>query len=535
MEVVGKVCRYRGRWVRVAALRDILERKKAEKALLESWERFRSLSEASFEGILIHENGRLLDGNHALEEMFGYELHEVIGESLSRFVDADSWGQIQTAVQTDFQKPYEIVCVRRNGDTFVAEMVAKPCHYYGRKVTVAAIRDITERKRVEAEIQEAKEAAEAANRAKSEFLANISHDIRTPINAILGYASLLEENPLDAKQRDALNMILFGSHNLLGLVDSLLDLSKIEAGRFEFVEQPVALDNFMGEIHRFFAPAAAARNLDLHFDLTGEKQAVVMMDPIRVRQMLANLLSNALKFTESGGIRVQVDLKREAGLEEQQRRITISVTDTGIGIPEEKLPVIFRPFEQSATGIARKYGGTGLGLPITHRIVTMLGGEIQVESRPGKGSAFTLSWILRLAREPLVHFGETAVEQVPVPRLSNKTILVADDDPINRRLLLHMLESTGACLETCANGAEALSLMHQHRPHLVLMDMWMPVLDGFETTRRAKADTAIASISVVALTACSMKGDRARCLEAGCDAYLSKPIARGQLFKSWPR
>ncbi|MFH1010569.1 MAG: PAS domain S-box protein [bacterium] len=531
VEVVGKVCRYRGRLVRVAALRDILERKKAEKALRESEERFRSLSEASFEGVFIHENGRIMDANHALLDMFGYELSEAVGETGSKFVDAESWQLIQKNFQIGNERPYEIVAIRKDGMAFPAEIVGKECHYHGQKVRVTAIRDITARKRAEAEIREAKEAAEAANRAKSEFLASISHDIRTPISAILGYANLLEESALDAEQRDALNMILFGANNLLGLMDSLLDLSKIEAGRFELLEELISLDNFLEDIRRFFAPAAAVRHLALTFEPRGEKHAVVTMDPIRVRQMLGNLLSNALKFTDSGGIHVQVDLKRERGLEEEQRRITISVTDTGIGIPAEKLSVIFKPFEQGDAGIARKYGGTGLGLSITQRIVHKLGGEIHAESRPGKGSTFTLSWILRSAKEAPIFQREASAEQIQVPELKGKTILVVDDDPINRKLLVHTLESTGVRIYIAATGAEALSLMREHLPHLVLMDMWMPVMDGFETTRQAKADSQIASIPVIALTACTMKGDRARCLEAGCDGYLSKPVARPQLLR----
>jgi two-component system sensor histidine kinase EvgS len=405
----------------------------------------------------------------------------------------------------------------------------------GRRVRVGVVRDISECRKANAELAKAKEAAEAANRAKSQFLANMSHDMRTPMNGILGFASALEKTALSGNQREAVEMILLSGNHLLNIINDLLDLAKIEAGKMNLVEEPVALDHFLEEICDFFKPLVAAKNLTLTSERTGDTVSTVMMDPARVRQMLVNLIGNALKFTRAGGVRIRADLRREQNLEDNRRRITFEVADTGIGITSERLETIFDSFNQAPDALSQTYGGTGLGLAITRRLVRMLGGEIHVESAPGEGTTFRLDWIAEVDEGVSKGEDQAPATSPAVPELKGKTILAVDDDPINLKLVLHFLESTKARILTAEDGGEALALMREYLPDLVLMDMRMPFMDGYEATRQAKSDLATASIPIVALTASAMKEDRDRILETGCDDYLAKPITRETLFETIAR
>ncbi len=377
-----------------------------------------------------------------------------------------------------------------------------------------------------AALERATAQALAASRAKSEFLANMSHELRTPMSGVLGMLDMVLESGLEPEQRDQLLTAKNCAVSLLALLNDILDLSKIEAGKMVLEEVPFDVRLAVAESMDAIRPQARAKKLALRIVIERGAPAWIVGDPMRFRQILNNLLSNAVKFTLEG--RVELHLRR-AG-EAASPRLMIEVSDTGIGIPADKLGAIFEEFTQADGSTSRKFGGTGLGLAITRKLVRMMGGEITVESEVGKGSTFRIELPCREVAGP----PGAPAEAEPAGASSGQeprkaTILIAEDNLINQRVVAAMLRREGYQVETAAHGGEAIAALERLRPDLVLMDIQMPVVDGLEATRRIRANPRWRRLPIIALTAHAMAGDRDLCLASGMDDYLTKPVNRTQL------
>jgi len=385
--------------------------------------------------------------------------------------------------------------------------------------------------------EEAQQVAEAATRAKSTFLANMSHEIRTPMNGVIGMTQLLLNTTLGEKQRDLVENIRVSGEILLTVINDILDFSKIEAGRMDLESRPFSLTACLASVQSLLHPRAVEKNLALHYKISPDAPTYLIGDVTRLRQILLNLVGNAVKFTEQGEVGIEVSL--EPGSPEASPngvRLHFAVKDTGLGLPADKLSLLFQPFSQVDPSITRNYGGTGLGLAISKRLTEMMGGQIWAESTgvPGQGSTFhfTLVSVPTSPPEPeataLDTHAQATTDQVRFP--THLRLLVAEDVAVNQKFVLLALEELGSHADVVANGQEVLDALHRQPYEVVLMDVQMPVLDGLETTRRirARADSAPQPY-IIAMTANAMQGDREACLAAGMDDYVSKPIYLSEL------
>lgn len=377
-------------------------------------------------------------------------------------------------------------------------------------------------------LEESERALEDANRSKDSFLANISHEIRTPMNGIIGMGTLLSQTRLDENQTEMTRTILSESEHMMRLLNDLLDISKIEAGRLDFEQIPFDLRELLRNLRSTYGRMAESKGLAFVMETDPLLPGALVGDAGRVRQVFANLLGNAVKFTRQGSVSVRVSLLSRTA---DRCRILARIEDTGIGIPPETIERLFQPFTQADASTSRLYGGSGLGLAISRRLVGMMGGRIEVESDPGEGSTFRFTLDLPVsATEPGENSRGGGDADASRGGIAGLRVLVAEDNATNRRIVAMLLEKLGVTADMAESGQETLDWLARERYDMVLMDVQMPGMDGLETTRRIRAGEASGvRIPIVAMTANAMKGDREACLAAGMDGYLSKPISPAEL------
>lgn len=387
--------------------------------------------------------------------------------------------------------------------------------------------------RVQARTQELElmqQQADVANQAKSRFLANMSHDIRTPMSSIIGMVTLALRTPLDEKQRDYLQKIELSAQNLLGILNDILDISKIEAGKLAVEAVATRLPVLLDHLYSQQAVAAQQKKLAFSFQVDPQLTMPLLVDPLRLSQVLTNLVGNAIKFTPSGSVSFSANLLACSG---EIMHVRFAVRDTGIGLSRAEIDRLFEPFEQADTTTARRFGGTGLGLAICKQLVTLMGGDIGVHSEPGQGSTFWFVLPLARAKDAPVAASESKTDQPD--QLRGQRILVAEDNLFNQQVAKEFLEQEGASVMIASSGDEAIALMRQHSFDCVLMDVQMPVMDGFEATRIIRATPELADALVIAMTANARDEDRQRCREAGMNDFVAKPINPDQLLSTLAR
>ena len=516
---------------RVWGFRDISARRRAESALKESEERYRLLFQRNQAGVYrVSLAGRMLDCNEACSRIFGFSSpSELVGRAAADLYPTPTDRHEFTArlQERGSLTNYEH-CLRRKDGTPVWVLETATLITDGEPLVEGTLIDITARKQGEAELRKAKEAAESANRAKSEFLANMSHEIRTPMNGILGMTELLLSTELTEEQREFLAMVKSSADSLLTAINEVLDFSKIEAGRLDFELIEFNLRDSLEETVRMFATPADRKGVELICDVVRDVPDVVVGDPTRLRQIVANLLSNALKFTDRGEILVRVETET---LTADGALIHFAVCDTGIGIPRDKQEVIFEAFAQVDSSTTRRFGGTGLGLTISARLVAMMHGRMWVESEPGKGSTFHFTVRLGGAKA-----GAQPKKAAPVT-LRAVPILIVDDNATNRRVLDETLSLWGMRTFVAADGFQALIALRQAREsgepiQLVLTDAHMPSMDGFRLVEEIKREPQLARTQVIMVTSGGQRGDAGRCRELGISAYLTKPVRQVDLLET---
>ncbi|MDD1761079.1 MAG: PAS domain S-box protein [Methanothrix sp.] len=508
---------------------DISERKRTETALKESENKFRVLAEKSLVGVYIVQDWKFKYVNPRFAEIFGYSVDEMILKmGPMDLTDEDELKGINEGIGNKLAGEngsyyYEVQGTTKTGEIVDILVFGSMTNYESRPAVMGTILDITERKRIDLDLLKAKEAAEAAARAKSDFLANMSHEIRTPMNAVIGMTSLILRTELSPEQTEYIVTIKNSGEALLSIINDILDFSSIERGKIDLENLPLDLKSCIEESMNIVSALASNKGLELRYFARGFIPDAILGDESRIRQILVNLLSNAVKFTEKGEIEVwcQAD-----GIDPDRNRylIHIFVRDTGIGIPQETQKKLFQPFSQADASTSRKYGGNGLGLAISKRLVELMGGRIWVESIANMGSTFHFTFPAEVSALPAKKASLTPTE-LDHPRPNReRSILLAEDNMVNQRMAILMLKKLGYNADTVTNGQEVLYALERKTYDLILMDVQMPEMDGLEATREIRRRWPSNGLKIVALTAHAIAGDRERCLDAGMDDYLCKPI-----------
>ncbi|MEP6895659.1 MAG: response regulator, partial [Chloroflexota bacterium] len=507
--------------------KDITELKQAEAEILREKKFLEILIMHSPVAVVVLDtNENIVSYNPAFEKLYGYTSAEIVGKNLDSLVATqESLKEAKLYTQQAMTGPVRTLGKRRrkDGQLVDVEIFGVPIDIGEEKIgTFAIYHDISELVRAQQE-------AEESSRAKGEFLANMSHEIRTPMNGVMGMLELALDTQLTAEQRDFLETSLHSAEALLALLNDILDFSKIEAGRLELEKINFSLRNTLEDVAFTLAARAQAKGLEIacliHPDITSKLRG----DPGRLRQILVNLVGNAIKFTHQGEIVIQAELIEET---DSYALVHIMVQDTGVGIPLERQAAVFDRFTQADGSTTRKYGGTGLGLTISKQLVEAMGGKIGVESKPGEGSIFWFD--LKFEKQP-VEKRHTAPLALKLTNLSEARILVVDDNKTNQIVLTKSVEAMGCRAEAVSSGAKALeTLRNAYRAgdpyHLVLLDMQMPGMDGEQTARAIKSDPAIKDVHILVLTSMGHRGDAARMELLGCSGYLLKPVKQQMLF-----
>lgn len=517
----------------MVTLEEIEERKRAMKILRSSEERYRRFFKTSRDCVFITSpEGRWIDFNDAALELFGIDHGEAVNTCIPNLYEdpEERKRHLQFIAEHGFSKDYPVNLKKKDGTIINALITSVAVRDETDKIVCyqGTIRDVTERKHMEEDLRRAKDAAEEADRAKSEFLAVMSHEIRTPMNAVVGMTDLLLDTDLNSLQKDYVRVISTSGRLLLSIINDILDFSKIEGGRMLLEHHPLDLRMVIESSVDLLAANASEKGLKLSYAIDEDVPSTIVGDPTRLRQIFVNLLGNAIKFTDKGGVAISVSSKPAGNIYE----IHFAIKDTGIGIPEDKIDRLFQSFSQVDTSTTRRYGGTGLGLAICKRLVEMMEGRIWIESRLGKGSTFHFT----ILSEAVATTPEPASPSVPklstgqnISKIYPLRILLAEDNEINKKVAQHMLRKVGYEADMASNGLEVLRAIESRPYDIILMDVQMPDMDGIETAQQIRKQWPDRRMKIIAVTAYALEGDKDRCLKAGMDDYISKPIQLEEL------
>ena len=536
-----------GRWLRVIESRtsegglvgfrvDITELKHREEDLRRSEDLLRNVVDASFDGVIVMDgNGTVLDFSPAAEDVFGWTSQEVVGQKMSSMIipekyrDAHDTGLkkfMETGEGPVLGKRFEIEGLHKDGHEIIVELAIRHTQGSDGPLFLGYVRDVTERKAADAALREAKEKAEAANEAKAKFLAMMSHEIRTPMNGVLGILSLLRDTDLDPAQSAYVKTARESGRSLLELINDILDFSKLEAGRMELERTPFRLKSVVRSVVDLFQPTAQEKGLNLSLHYPESIPVNVVGDAGRLRQVILNLVSNAIKFTELGSVEISVKVKQDHPYKPTFR---FSVKDTGVGIPENRQNEMFGDFVTVDSSYTKKHGGTGLGLAICRQIAALMQGEVTLESLPGAGSTFHFTVPIQLSEKQIPEkLAPQDMGEATLPE--GLVVLLAEDNATNQIVVSHALTQAGCDIDIANNGREAVTAAQNRDYHCILMDISMPEMDGIEATQKIQKGDRNSKTPIIALTAYSLRGDRERFIEAGMTDFLAKPVEKEEVL-----
>ena len=495
----------------------------------------RQILESSPDGlILVNQDGVIIFCNRRAEELFSYAKDELVGQSIELLLPARFSQRHADLRQGYVSKPQarpmnsgkQLFGRKKDGSEFNVDITLSPIKTEEGVLIASSIRDISKKVKVELELVKAKQASERANSAKSEFLANMSHEIRTPMNAIFGFADILESHLEDEKCLEYLQAIKTSGKTLLNLINDILDLSKIEAGKLELKYAPCNFKAIVKDIEKIFAQEMHKKKLEFKVSIDEQLPETLMLDDLRIRQIFLNLIGNAVKFTDQGGITIEVSSSFGDKLDSSVN-LQIKVIDTGVGIPDQQIESIFESFTQGeGNPVVSTAVGTGLGLSITKRLVGMMGGRIWAQSEIGKGSVFNIA--LKGVEVSAITCEDPTIEESEVT-LGPAKVLIVDDLILNRSLLREFLKDHNLLIIEACDGEEAIKIAKKERPHLILMDLKMPKVDGFEASKFLKQDPDTKHIPILVVTASVVNGMEGEVLKV-CDEFVRKPVNRLKLL-----